>query len=333
MDFTAAYLQQIENLVDFSIINKTGLRVAIDSMAGAGGKMLENILKSHGIHAETINGIPQADFGGRLAEPIAQNLGPLADFLKKGNFSLGFATDGDADRLGVMDELGNFMNIQETILYLAQHVKKYRRVAGPLVKTASVTDKLLQIFPEHDNMVLDVQVGFKYVAEAMQANSAAFGAEESGGFGFKEHLPERDGIYSALMFLEMMAAAGINSLKAFINEKRKKCGEISYDRIDVINDNPSRHEVLPLLGWHPPSYLGNFQILSTQSYINSRGKINGLKLRLDGNPRWLLIRVSETEPMVRIYAEAENNDEIPVLLGSGKKLFEEYLQKPKTFNQ
>ncbi|MFW5725447.1 MAG: phosphoglucomutase [Bacteroidota bacterium] len=319
VDLTSIYLQHIESLIDFNAIASSGIRPAIDSMAGAGGTLLADLLKKHGIASQTIFGIPETDFSGRLAEPVERNLQPLAELLQQGQFSLGLATDGDADRLGIMTNTGRWMNVQETILYLAQYYKGQRGVEGPLVKTASVTDRLLQLFPGQE--VADVQVGFKYVAEAMMAKNAAFGAEESGGFGFKEHLPERDGIFSALVFLEMLAKSGLNRLDDFISHKRKQVGEIYYSRIDRENFEPTRFDVLPALEKKPPEKIGDFRIASTQSYKSSRGVINGLKLRFEGNPRWLLLRISETEPVVRIYAEGESNEEVQILLKSGEKLF------------
>ena len=320
-DLMADYLAHVEKLVDFDAIRKAGLRVAIDSMAGSAGSTLEQLLKKYGIYAETIFGEPKTDFAGRMAEPVERNLQPLADFLQKGDFSVGLATDGDGDRLGVMTDKGNWMNVQETILYLAQYYKEKKGMEGSLVKTASVTDKMLQLFPESE--VADVQVGFKYVAEAMIENDAAFGAEESGGFGFKGHLPERDGIFSGLVFLEMLANSGHTTLESFISEKRKELGEIYYDRIDQENDSTARYKVLPALALTSPAELANFKVTGMQYYQSSRGQINGLKLRLEGNPRWLLLRVSETEPIVRIYAEGETRQEVQQLLKAGKSLFEE----------
>jgi len=325
-DFTPDYLSHIEKLIDFDVIRKAGLNIAVDSMAGAGGLMLENLLKKHNIKVQTIFGEPKTDFCGRLAEPVAANLQPLSEFLKGGNFSLGLATDGDADRLGVMTDKGEFMNIQETILYLAQYIKLQRKVDGPLVKTASVTDKVLSFSKAASSEVIDVQVGFKYVAEAMMESGAAFGAEESGGFGFKGHLPERDGVFSALIFLEMLGSSGFNSLDAFIQYKRQELGEIFYSRIDFKNNNPKRHTVLAAMAADPPKVLSTFKVTEIQTYFNSRAVINGQKIRFEGNPRWLLIRVSETEPMVRIYAEAESDKEVKALLDSGIELFNEYLK-------
>ncbi len=322
MDFMPLYIQHLEKLIDFKKIQSAEISVLIDSMSGAGGTVLEKLLTKHQIRATTIFGKPDPSFSGRLAEPVAKNLLPLSQYLRQGKYSVGFATDGDADRLGVMDEDGNFMNIQETILYLAQYYRQIRKIDGPIVKTASVTDKLMDLPGLDSFKIIDVQVGFKYVAEAMVNMNAAFGAEESGGFGFKEHLPERDGIFSAFIFMEMMACAGTSSLKSFMKQKRIEIGEIHYSRIDVINHHEGRFTILNWLSKNPPGKLAGFDILQNQVYFNSRGVINGLKFRLKGNPRWLLLRISETEPMVRIYAEGRSDNEVRLLLQAGRELFE-----------
>lgn len=321
INFIGPWLSHIDYLIDFEKIKEANISVLIDSMSGAGGTILEDILNRHGIEATTIFGIPTPDFSGRLAEPVAKNLTPLSEALKKGKYSLGVATDGDADRLGVMDEKGNWMNIQETILYLAEYYTKIRRINGPLVKTASVTDKLLNTAKKLKTQTLDVQVGFKYVAEAMLEHDASFGAEESGGFGFRENIPERDGIFSALIFLEMLARSKHTKLSTFIEEQRKRIGKIYYDRIDMENKDEKRFTILPKIDESPPEKVAGYTVHSIQTYKSSHGIVNGLKIRMEGNPRWLLLRISETEPLVRIYAEAENDQEVQKLLGFGKKLF------------
>ncbi|HMM11692.1 MAG TPA: phosphoglucomutase [Bacteroidales bacterium] len=326
-DLLLPYLSHLETMFDFSKIRSSGLKVAVDSMHGAGTRLIEKLLQKHGIEAETIAAEPLPDFGGRLAEPIAANLTPLTQFVSGNNFSIGLATDGDADRLGVVDNHGNYVNIQEIILALAAYTQHHRNGQGPLVKTASVTDKLLKLAPP--GQIIDVQVGFKYVAEAMMQHKASFGAEESGGFGFGCHLPERDGIFSGLMMLEMMAASAYVKLSEMLDDQRLKLGAICYDRIDWHNNDENRHTVLTRLVNRPPASVAGFSVAALKEFYNSHNIINGLKIRLEGPERWLLLRVSETEPMVRIYAEGQNKEEVNKLLEAGKMLFET-MQKEKT---
>ncbi len=314
------YCKHLEQLIDFESIREAGLYVAIDSMAGAGRTLLEDILLSKGITAKTIFSESTPNFSGRTPEPIAANLKPLTELLENGSFSLGLATDGDADRIGVMTDKGKWMNIQECILYLADYYINKRNIPGAVVKTASVTEKLKNICNSTKTPLFDAPVGFKYVAESMIENNAAFGAEESGGFGFKEHVPDRDGILTGLLLLEMLAQSGHNKLEAIIDEKRKVHGHVFYDRIDIKNNNDDRHQILPALSAKPPTEIVGFGVIKVSSYTNSRGLVNGLKFYLEGSTRWLLIRVSETEPIVRIYAEGESPDEVKDILNTGKQL-------------
>jgi phosphomannomutase len=319
-DFLKDYKQHINRHIDFKAIANSGIKPAIDSMAGAGTTILHDILVEHHIESNGIDQHPLPDFNGRMAEPIEQNLQPLADFLQNGDFSFGLATDGDADRLGVLDENGQWMNIQETILYLAEYVKTQREVEGGLVKTLSVTDKMKQLAQSAHCQLQDVQVGFKYVAETMIETRAAFGAEESGGFGFGAHIPERDGIYSALLFCEMVAKSGNRHLSAFIQNKRIRWGDCFYARIDRKYSGSDRISLLEELYKNPPPRIASHPVEEILQHYTSRGVINSLKFRLEGNPRWLLIRISETEPVVRIYAEGRSNQEVHDLLQEGQKL-------------
>jgi phosphomannomutase len=320
-----AYKLHLKEKIDFEIIRNAGLAIAIDSMAGAGAAYLEGILKENGIEATTIFGVPQTDFAGRLPEPVEVNLRPLSEFLRNGNFSLGVALDGDADRLGVLTEKGEWMNIQQTILYLAQYCKQSRKMPGGLVKTSSVTEKLALLVP--DLQVYNVQVGFKYVSEAMIESKAAFGAEESGGFGFHGHLPERDGIFSALVFMEMIAKSGYTSLSDFIGHKVKELGQIYYARIDKKVINPKRVQMLDSILADNPLKLRNYIISRSEKHFSSRGIVNSLKFYFMGSPRWLLIRVSETEPLVRIYAEGMNMDDVNEFLQIGNEITEKNIEE------
>ncbi|MDR4987206.1 MAG: phosphoglucomutase [Bacteroidales bacterium] len=315
-----SYMGHLDKLIDFDAIEKAGLSVAIDSMAGAGRTILGNLLLMKGVTVKTIYGQATTNFSGRRPEPIRENLQPLAELLQHKTFALGLATDGDADRLGVLTNTGEWLNIQEAILYLAQYYTKEKKTRGPIVKTASVSDKLLNIKRSKKQQVIDVQVGFKYVAEAMMKSNAAFGAEESGGFGFKEHIPDRDGLFAALVFLEMLAKSGEKNLDDFISKKRKKYGRIHYDRVDVPYDVPNKYDIISKLAENTPEEICKYKVAGTLIFKNNRNKINGIKFRLEGSPRWLLLRVSETEPLVRVYAEGEGPDEVKQLLTAGKEL-------------
>ncbi|TGE25826.1 phosphoglucomutase [Hymenobacter aquaticus] len=321
LDFNAPYLTHLATLVDLAAIRRAQLPVLIDSMHGAGQCLLEQLLRAHGCPADTLAGEARADFGGRAAEPIEKNLTPLRDALAAapGRYVLGLATDGDADRLGVLLETGEWLSAQETILLLADFVVHGKGLGGDLVKTSSVTDKLLALATP-TRRVHDVQVGFKYICEAMLAHDVAFGAEESGGYGLKGHLPERDGLLSGLLVLEMLALSGYRTLGKLVQAGRERFGRIHYDRIDQEYHHPDRLTRLPALHATPPAQLAGWPVADSAAFYSSRGVVNGLKLRLHGTTRWLLLRASETEPLMRLYAEGQSGAEVAALLAAGQEL-------------
>lgn len=319
-NFLIDYFNHIDKLIDFELIRRARLMILIDSMSGAGSDYLERVLLAHNIPVKNIFSVPDWNFSGRLAEPIEKNLKPLSDELKQGNYSLGLATDGDADRCGVMLEDGSWLSAQETILLLADFCFNTKKFRGNIVKTSSVTDKLKTFFENRQRKVIDVQVGFKYITEVMIKQNIAFGCEESGGFGYGIHIPERDGLLSSLFMIEMLAHSGFNKLSEFVNQKRKTFGNIYYNRVDLKYDKSDRNELLPNLYKKYLDKIDNFRVVYVKPFYSSRNVINGLKFFLEGDNRWLLIRSSETEPIVRIYAEGQSDKEVKSFLASGEAL-------------
>jgi phosphomannomutase len=319
------YLAHVGSNIDFETIRMSGISCVVDSMHGAGGSLLPDLLTRKGC---TVTGIALEilpDFGARTAEPIEKNLEPLKRYLvAHPECSAGLATDGDADRLGVMMNSGTWLSAQETILLLTDYLIREKKVSGALVKTSSVTDKLRALYESPERPVLDVQVGFKYITEKMLEMPVALGVEESGGFGYGMHIPERDGIFSALLFLEMLAVSGYQKLSDKVAQMRREVGKLYYDRIDYPFDKPGRTAVLPDLVRDNMKTVSGFPVHNTDTYLSSRGVINGVKIRLKGDCRWLLIRSSETEPMMRIYAEGQSEREVKTFLQTGIELIHSY---------
>ena len=316
-----AYVARIESLIDFNAIRRAGLCPLVDSMGGAGGTLIQDILSRNGCPGKTIYGDAAGDFYGRLPEPVAANLGPLCDALREGSYALGVATDGDADRLGVCLETGDFLSAQTTILLLVDYLKRVRHLPGAIVHTSSVTGLLRKHFSAPDTPFYDVQVGFKYITDIMVREQVCFGGEESGGFGYGIHLPERDGVFSALLFLEMLSVSGCKTLSAYVAERVKALGEVHYARIDSHCDRPDRTKLLPALHESALRMIAGFPVVSEQTFLSSRGIVNGIKYILEGDCRWLLLRASETEPILRVYAEGQSDDEVRLLLQRGINFF------------
>ena len=321
-EFLSIYLEQIESLIDFDAISNSNIKILVDSMSGAGESLIQNILRKHEIKCDTIFENADSNFCGRLAEPIEKNLIPLKKKLVEEKiYSMGLATDGDADRLGVLLEDGEWLSAQETITLLADYLINKKKLTGHLVKTSSVTNKLEHYFNSVERKIFEVQVGFKYICEKMVEEDVVFGCEESGGYGYKNHIPERDGILSAFFLIEMLAKSSFNKLSEYLKEKRKIFGDIFYDRIDAKFESEKSLKVLCEMKDNSPSKLNNFEISDRKYFLNSRGIVNGIKYILENNTRWLLLRVSETEPLVRIYAEGQSKDEVQKLIETGLEIF------------
>ncbi|HOP49461.1 MAG TPA: phosphoglucomutase [Ignavibacteriales bacterium] len=318
IDLYPIYKEHILKILDFNIFSTKGLRVLVDSMNGAGQEYLMDLLKDTKIIVNTIASEPKNNFNNRLPEPIETNLQPLSSELKKGSYALGLATDGDADRLGVMLENGEWLSAQEQILYLVDYIINTKKITGNIVITSSVTGKIEEHFASK-RIIRRVPVGFKYICEEFVNDNTAIGCEESGGYGFKIHIPERDGIFSGLLFIQMLLESGFEKLSDFVNYKRKEFGEIYYKRIDH-HFNGNAIDNLARLISDEDSIINN-KISQKQTFTNSRGVINGVKYIFDTPTQWVLIRCSETEPLVRIYTEGKNINEVEETLKYYLKYF------------
>jgi phosphomannomutase len=319
------YIARLYQLIDFEAIHSSGIRCAVDSMHGAGGSLIKDLLEKnncpvYGIACEFL-----PDFGGRTAEPIEKNLEPLKEFLRiNTDISVGLATDGDADRLGVLLDGGSWLSAQETILLFADYLIDVKKHPGAIIKTSSVTDKLRLLYETKTQPVYDVQVGFKYIAEKMLEMPVVLGVEESGGFGFGHHTPDRDGIFSALLFLELLAVSGYKKLSDLIRQFRIRHKILHYGRIDYTFDLPGRAHILSNLVKTGLKDINTLPVTGMDTFMGSRGTINGVKIRLKGDCRWLLLRSSETEPMIRIYAEGQTEDEVSLFLNQGIGLIHDF---------
>jgi phosphomannomutase len=323
VDFLPAYISHLKTMVDTASLqvyaskNDRRAGVIIDSMGGAGQTILEDFLVQCGWRAQTIFGEVEPQFFGRVPEPIAQNLSPLMYNVRATDAQIGLATDGDADRCSVVYDDGEWVNAQETILALLWHLRVNKDWRGAIVKTASVTDKVRLFSKDWNESLFDVHVGFKYITEVMLQQKCMFGGEESGGFGFGPHIPERDGILANLLFVEMLAKTEL-SLHSIIAKIRTEKGQLYYDRVDATYTQPDRNILLPQIIEKKIRNLAGFDLVSITRY-EEMGMLTGLKL-IFGDCRWSLIRTSQTEPLIRLYAEGQSKDEVTAFLEETRKL-------------
>ncbi len=324
-NFLPEYTRHIQTLVDFDVLRKFALNpannpsVMIDSMGGAGQTILEEILVDAGWRAQTIFGSAEPNFYDRLPEPIEKNLEPLKYNTSVTDAIFGIATDGDADRCSIVFEDGKWMTAQENILTLLWHLHENKKWNGAIIKSASVTDKVRLLAEQWRSKVYDVNVGFSSVTEVMLKEDFMFGAEESGGFGFKNHVPDRDGILSGLMFCEMIAQTE-KSLYQILDEIELIVGKFHFGRIDIHVHKKDRGHIFSKLFQSPIDLLMKFPIQDKEVFSDD-GEVSGVKY-ICGDCRWLFIRASQTEPLVRIYAEGQNESEMKRLLEEGKRLID-----------
>lgn len=306
-----AYLEHIRTLVDFEAISRSGLRVAVDPMYGAGRGYIAAFLREAGCEVTQLHGEMNPGFGGIHPEPIARNLGDLMATMRSGRFDLGLATDGDADRIGAVDAQGEFVDPHRIFALILRHLIEERHWSGAVVKTVSTT-QLLNLLAQHYGLALhETPVGFNHICDWMLKDDVLIGGEESGGITIKGHVPDGDGILMGLLLAELLAYQR-KPLDAVIAELMQEFGEFHYGRKDVHTQAFDKKQLTQRLLKEAPERILQHKVVR----INNS---DGIKYLLEDDS-WLLIRPSGTEPLLRIYAEAHNRQEVQQLLAAGAGL-------------
>lgn len=291
-----AYLDAICRFVDLKAIRKARLRVVTDSMYGCGGAMLAGKLGATPIRAGR-----DVLFGGIAPEPIAKNLGALCSVVKQHRAAVGLASDGDADRLGVVDERGRYVSVQIVHALLLLHLLRNRHAKpGLVVRAINSTMLIDRICRAHGLPLTEVPIGFRWDCEQMRRHDVIMAGEESGSFGFRGHVPERDGLLAALYLLELLAETG-KSLTRLAAELQKEFGRSAYGRLDLPVRFVKRDPSSELLG-------------VPVARVN---ELDGVKY-IGADDSWLMFRASGTEPITRIYAEAPTAKRVAALLEWGR---------------
>ena len=310
-DSVESYRRQIASRVDLERLKAARGRVVVDPMHGTGGRWVESFLTGGEVEVETIRAGRDALFGGVAPEPIDRNLAPLKSRVREAGALVGLATDGDADRVGAVNEMGETMTMHEVVPLLLLHLARRRRLTGAVVRTFSQSVLTKRIAEAHGLRVYETPIGFKYVADLMLREDILIGAEESGGIGVKGHLPERDGILNSLLLLEAITAAG-RPPSEMVREMHREFGEFYYGRRDLHLDVTRGLELVARLADAPPARFAGFDVTNVE-------RLDGTKL-LFADESWLLFRQSGTEPVLRIYSEATSAAKREQLLGAGVAL-------------
>ncbi|MBE3589545.1 MAG: phosphoglucomutase/phosphomannomutase family protein [Firmicutes bacterium] len=312
-DALPSYLEQVRRLVRFDLVARAAGPWISDAMHGAGRGILAGLLREAGLAVEEIRGDINPSFGGVNPEPVAANLRALQEAVAARGARGGLVTDGDADRVGAVDEAGRIVDSQRIFALLLQHLVEDRGWRGTVVKTFAVTDMVDQLARRYGLEVLQRPVGFKYVTEYALQGDLLLGGEESGGLGVRGHLPERDGILCALLLVEMCGARG-KTLGALVEDLMASLGYHVYRRVDLHLTEEAKSRLMERLRTAPPRSVGGLAVTGVDP-------LDGFKLRLEERG-WILFRASGTEPVVRVYAELDDDETLDRVLEAGRALAE-----------
>jgi phosphomannomutase len=308
---TAPYFAALKKLVDFKLIARSRLRFAHEALFGVGAGCFDTLLKGTTCRVTTINAAHDPNFGGINPEPIEKNYRVSQAYLRKHPHDLCLVTDGDADRVGGMDGRGRYLTTHQLICLLLQHFIKNRQGRGRVVKALTTTSMVDKMCAEHGLELVETGVGFKYICAEMLRGGVLLGFEESGGIGYPGHVPERDGILSGLMLLELLATERA-PLPRLLAALEKRYGPHRYARIDTHFPLEKRAALMEFCKTNPPAKLLRSAVVDVKSY-------DGVKfIARDGS--WLMLRGSGTEPILRIYAESKSETAAQALLKLGVQI-------------
>ncbi len=306
LDFEGAYLKQVESNFDLAAIKKSGLKFVYDSMYGAGQNAMFRLFPEI-IHFHRDD---NPGFHGQAPEPIHKNLLEVSTFIREnGKIDCGLCTDGDADRIGLYDDRGNFVDSHHLILLLIHYLVKYKGMKGKVCVAFSTTVKI-RMMCQHYGLELEVvKIGFKYICGIMVKEDVLLGGEESGGIALKGHIPERDGIWMGLTIWEFMTKTG-KSISQLIDEVYEITGGFYFDRQDLQITETQKQKILKRCHAGELKTFGAMEVIRTEN-------LDGFKFFFSESS-WLMIRASGTEPVLRLYAEGRDKNETDTILDQAK---------------
>lgn len=305
-----AYFEHLRTLIDCDVIADNPQRFVVDSMHGSGRGAVKSFLQGTGCEITEIRGEMNPGFGSVHPEPIARYLGALAGAIGTGMGNFGLATDGDGDRIGAMDEHGQFVDPHKIMALALRYLVEKRGWSGAVVRTVSTTRMIDRLCSRYGLQLHETPVGFNHIADHMMNEDVLLGGEESGGISFKGHIPEGDGPLMGLLLVEIVAEAR-RSLHDLVDDLLADVGPAFYERTDLRLHHPiAKAEMTDYLVQKAPAEIGGQKVTEV-------GNRDGVKYIL-ADDSWLLIRPSGTEPVVRVYAEGRSREMVKALLGFGE---------------
>ncbi len=307
IDAKASYFSQLASYVDLDLIKKAGIPVVADPMYGAGSGCFPELLPG----VTEIHGTENPSFGGQAPEPTEEHLAEMCALVGSGSYRVGLALDGDADRIGAVDETGEFFSSHCIFTVILRHLYERKGMRGGIAKTVSTTSMINALCDKYGLELYETPIGFKHICELMLDHDILMGGEESGGLGVKGHIPERDGILMGLLLLEAMAMTG-KGLRQLLNETMDEIGYFYYRRNDIAIDNLSKERLIGRLK------AGGIDTIASMQVVRENFR-DGFKFFFaDGS--WLLIRPSGTEPVLRLYSESHDPAVVEKLLKAGREI-------------
>ena len=308
------YYDHLRKLINSDVISDNPQRFVVDSMFGSGRGVIKGFLQGTGCEITEIRNEMNPGFGGVHPEPIAKNLGALASAISAGMGSFGLCTDGDADRIGAMDERGVFVDPHKIFALSLKYLVEKRGLTGAVVRTVSTTRMIDRLATRYGLKLYETPVGFNHIADYMMSEDVLIGGEESGGISFKGHIPEGDGPIMGLLLVEMIAAAN-KPLYQMVEELLADVGPAFYERTDLRLSRPvAKAEMTKFLTDQAPAEIGGQKVTEVATR-------DGVKYIM-ADDSWLLIRPSGTEPVLRVYAEGRTQGMVKALLEYGNKVAE-----------
>ncbi len=303
VDLEAMYVEHVEKSFDLAAIRKSGLKLGYDAMYGAGQNVIPLILpETTLLHCDY-----NPSFMGQAPEPIHKNLIEFSELIKAKKLDCGLATDGDADRIGLYNSKGEFVDSHHIILLLIHYLVKYKKMTGKVVVATSTTPKVENLCKHYGLEYQVTKIGFKWICGIMITDDVLLGGEESGGIAIKGHIPERDGIWMGLTIWEFMAKSG-KSLDDLVQEVYAITGSFAYERDDLHITEAIKQNVLKACGSDAYKSFGSYQVRKLDT-------LDGFKYFFD-NEEWLMIRASGTEPVLRLYAGGATMDDARKILAA-----------------
>ena len=303
------YLARLKELVEFDVIKKAGLKVAFDPLWGAGRGYSDHALREAGVECSTVHDYRDVLFGGHAPAPDGEFLNDLCAEMKKTGARLGIATDGDADRFGIIDEDGTFISPNYVIALLFDYLVETRGWKNGVAKSVVTTDMITALAKKFDIQLYETPVGFKYIGELIEQDKIAIGGEESAGLSIRHHVPEKDGVLAGLLCCEMVARRG-KSMGEQLRRLFDQVGSFYPDRQNFRLTPEVKEKLTGKLKQEPREFAGR--------KVANIVRTDGLKLVLDDGA-WVCYRLSGTEPVVRAYTEARVDSDRAKLSSAAKE--------------